>query len=290
MMRRLVLMVCLVIGGGVILPQTAHADTLQVRPLLYKETLSKGEAKRGAIDIANGSQDKEEYALSVRLFRQVGDDGSLEFYDRPDVTDGILLDVTSIELNPKDAARITFTVDGSKLPQGDVFAVILVTTKHTTAPDSIVPAAQVGTLLVLQNGQPGPRTAQIDTLSIPQIQTGDKVTGTVTVKNPASMKQTTGFFPQMKVSIEPWGATTQFEGPLVYAGRARTFDFSVPSSQFGVYKMTVSANGSTESRYVFLMTGKWQVIAPLLGVALLGLIIVTVLGVRLYRKKHHGRR
>lgn len=261
------------------------ADTLQIRPLLYQEKLEKGQAKRGAVDIANGSDKEAEYSLSVRLFRQTGNDGSLEFYDNPDVTDGIILDITEIDLKAKEAARITFSVDSSKLPEGDVFAVILATTKHTTSPQSIVPAAQVGTLLILQNGTPGPRDAQIEALDIPQIQTGDRVKGTVTVKNPAAAETSTGFFPHMSVRMEPWGSTTQFNGPLVYASRSRTFDFSVPSNQFGIFKVTVTANNVSESRYVFLVTGIWRTI---LAIGIVGLLVIAV-GIAVWRIRRHRR-
>lgn len=273
-------------------PSASAADMLQVRPLLYKEKLENGQAKHGAIDIANGADTAAEYELTVKLFRQVSDSGALEFYDKPDAIEGIHLDATRIELKPKDAARITFSVDGSKLPAGDIFAVILVKTVHTTTPQAIVPAVQVGTLLILQNGAPGPRAAVISDLTVTQIQTGDAIKGTATIKNPAPADAATGFFPKMQVRLEPWGASTQFDGPLVFAGRSRTFDFSVPSSQFGLYKMTVTANNTSASRYVFLVTGKWRIIAPLLavivvGLVLLGIIITKIIRKRRRAKKHH---
>lgn len=262
------------------------ADSLQVRPLLYQETIEKNQAKRGAIDIANGSEIDAEYSLSVRLFRQASNDGSLEFYDNPDVTDGIQLDITEVALKSKEVARVTFGVDGAKLPEGDIFAVIFVTTKHATTPHAIVPAAQVGTLLILQNGTPGPRQAEIQDLALPQIQTGDKIKGTVTVRNPAAANVSTGFFPQMSVKVEPWGAASQFNGPLVYASKARTFDFSVPSNQFGFFKVTVTANNASQSQYVFLITGVWRTIV---GIVLIALFIVAV-GLTIWRVLRRRKR
>ncbi|RYF28297.1 MAG: hypothetical protein EOO17_05115 [Chloroflexi bacterium] len=216
------------------------ADTLQLRPLMYKESLDVGESKRGVVDIANGSDQTAQVVLSVRFFRQTGDDGTLQFYDRPDETDGIVLDVSDIELSPKDAARIGFTVESSKLPQGDVFAAIFATTKSA-----------------------GP--------------------------NPADANKATGFFPNMKVSMAPWGRSTQFEGPLVYAGRTRAFDFSVPSSQFGIYQVTVGANGADDVRYVFLITGIWRQVVLY---ALLGLALIAMAAVAYYRlnRRHKQRK
>ena len=290
-MKKYVLLALLLLGYCLwFAPSASAADMLQVRPLLYKEKIETGQVKKGAIDLANGSDAAAEYELSVRLFRQVDNEGSLEFYDKPDVTDGIHLDVTSIELKSKDAARVTFSVDSTKLPAGDVFAVIFITTKHTKTPQAIVPAAQVGTLLVLQNGDPGPRTAQIEQLAVTQFQTGDTIKGQVTIKNPAPADAATGFFPHMQVRLEPWGASTQFDGPLVYAGRARTFDFSVPSSQFGLYKMTVTANDASASRYVFLVTGKWKIIAQLLAVVLICLIALAVISSKIIRRKRRMKK
>ncbi len=239
------------------------ADNLQMRPLVYREALEAGQQKRGVVDLANGSTETAEVVLTVRFFRQVGDDGELTFYDNADEAAAITLDVSDVELKAKEAIRIGFTVDGAKLPQGDVFAVVFATTKHPGKPQTIVPAVQVGTLLILENGRPGPRAARIAGLSVAPLQIGDAVQGTVGVANPANVEQASGFFPKMKIEMSPWGRSTQFEGPLVYAGRTRTFDFSVPSSQFGIFKVTVRANGASESRYVFLMTGTWRIIVPL---------------------------
>lgn len=265
------------------------ADTLQLRPLMYKESLDVGESKRGVVDIANGSDQTAQVVLSVRFFRQTGDDGTLQFYDRPDETDGIVLDVSDIELSPKDAARIGFTVESSKLPQGDVFAAIFATTKSAGPADSIVPAVQVGTLLIIENGRPGSREAVIAKLDIPFLQIGDQLKGTVAVANPADANKATGFFPNMKVSMAPWGRSTQFEGPLVYAGRTRAFDFSVPSSQFGIYQVTVGANGADDVRYVFLITGIWRQVVLY---ALLGLALIAMAAVAYYRlnRRHKQRK
>lgn len=259
---------------------------IQVRPLMYRETLRPDQAKRGFVDISNASTDKVSLHVSVRLFRQTGDNGALEFYDKPDATAGIVPEYTDFDLESRDVLRLGFTIDGTKLPQGDVFAALFVTTKPSpTKKQAIVPAVQVGTLLILQNGTLATRHAEISRLDVAQIQMGDSaIHGTVSVTNPANPVTPTGFFPQMKVTVAPWGATTQFEGPLVYAGRTRSFDFSVPSDQFGVYKVTVVANDAKLERYVFVMTGKWRVIVPVV----VGLLIV--IGAGGWWWKHHHRR
>lgn len=275
--RTPIVLVCSIVLSFLVGHHTVSAiDVVQVRPLLYREKLDNGETKRGLIDLSNGSNEASEFDMSVRLFRQVGDDGSLEFYDDPDISRGIQVEVSNVELKAKEAVRIGFSVDGSKLPQGDIFAAILATAEHESAPQAIVSVAQIGTLLILQNGVPGERKASIAALDIDPLQIGDAVRGAVSVTNPANSTRMTGFFPSMQITIQPLGMTTKFEGPLIYAGRTRTFDFSVPSSQFGVYKIIVAANGESASRYVFLMTGVWKIVAPL------GIATLLVLGGALY--------
>lgn len=286
-MKKYLFITMLIIGGMALVHGTSvsAADNLQIRPLQYREVLDIGQQKKGVVDIANGSDEAVNVALKVQFFKQVSDDGTLQFYDNPDEAAAITLDVTDIELKAKESARIGFTADSSKLPQGDVFGVIFATTKHEGAPQTIVPSVQVGTLLLLQNGKPGPRAAAIADLNLDFFQFSSQVKGSVAVKNPARGDQLTGFFPVMKVSVGPWGNETKFEGPLVYAGRTRTFDFSVPSNQFGIFKVTVSANNATQSRYVFLVTGVWRVIVPVAIV----LAILGTLGFFAIRRVHYAR-
>jgi len=287
-MKQYLLLIVVAVIGGVTLgfgSPVGAADNLQIRPLQYRETLDVGQQKKGVVDIANGSDETENVTLKVQFFKQVSDDGTLQFFDDPDQADAITLDVDNVELKAKESARIGFTVDSSKLPQGDIFGVIFATTKHEDVPQTIVPSVQVGTLLLLQNGMAGPRTAAISSLNIGLFQFGSQIKGSVGVKNPANIDQATGFFPSMQVSVEPWGAQTKFEGPLVYAGRTRTFDDNVPSNQFGVYKVTVSANNAVESRYVFLITGIWRVVVS--GVFVF--LVLLAVGSVVVRKVRRGR-
>lgn len=249
---------------------SAHAaDSLQIRPLIYKETLTSGQKKRGVVDVSNASDKTATIHMNVQLFRQIDNDGSLEFYDRPYVASAIIPDIQDFDLGPKEAVRIGFTVDSTKLPTGDIFAAIFATTQHSLMPQAIVPAARVGTLLVLENGTPGPRQATISNITVAPFQIDSKIKGTVSVYNPANPDTSTGFFPLINVQVSPWGESTKFDGPLVYAGRTRTFDFSVPSNQFGIYAVKVQANNATKTVYVFVMTGRWRILVPLITFAII---------------------
>lgn len=283
-MKTIFLSILVAIGVSLTAGTVTHAgDSIQMRPLLYKETLTPGQTKRGAIDIANASTAKVSLHVSVKFFRQIDDNGTLQFYEKPDEAAAIVPEYTDFDLEAKEAMRLIFTVDSAKLPQGDVFAVIMVSTqnKSESGKQAITPNVQLGTLLILQNGAAGPRHAELSQLSLLPVQIGGAaVKGKVDVTNPADPDTSTGFFPQMKARVEPWGASTHFDGPLVYAGRTRTVDFSVPSDQFGIYKVTIGANDTTVSQYVFLMTGKWTWLAPVA----LGALTLCIIGIT-YAKK-----
>lgn len=274
----------MLLWGG---PVVHASDSIQLRPLMYKEVLTPGQTKRGAVDIANASSAKVSLHVGVKFFKQIDDRGTLQFYEKPDQAAAIVPEYTDFDLEPKEALRLIFTIDSAKLPQGDVFAALMVSTQHKPTPDKqeIAPNLQIGTLLILQNGVAGPRRAEVSRLLLTPVQIGgDRLRGAVDVTNPAHPDTATGFFPRMKVRVEPWGAVTQFDGPLVYAGRTRTVDFSAPSDQFGIYKVTVTANTASTSRYVFLMTGKWVWLAPLI----LTVLILCIIG-GIYAKKSRRR-
>lgn len=264
---------------------TARAtDGIQIRPLIYRETLTDGQVKKGVVDIANPTNKKLSLHITIKLFRQITDDGKLEFYDKPDVTAAIIPEYTDFELEAKDALRLNFTVDASKLPEGDVFAALFATTQPAASKgreQMLLPAVQVGTLLVFQNGQVGTRHTEISDLQIPFFQFGTAIQGRVSVTNPANTNTSTGFFPKLKVTTLPMGPSKQFEGPLVYSGRTRSVNFDLPTDQFGFYKIVVTANDVVAERYVFVMTGIYRFILPAIFV---GIVIAGGIGWRWYHR------
>src|SRR5690606_14096564 len=152
---------------------------------------------------------------------QIDDSGNLTFFKSEQLEKGILLDYDSMEMSERQTLRLYFVVDGTKLPTGDVFGVIFAETVplgQTGAQTSV----RVGSLVMLTNQTPGSRTAEITKSRINFLQVGESFGGEVTVKNPASPGETTGFFPEMKVEVTPIGGSSSFEGPLIFAGRSRT--------------------------------------------------------------------
>lgn len=253
----------------VVVPRVG-AESLRVTPLQYTTELKKGEKKKGHVDIANASNETVTVKLYVNGFKQVDNKGNLTFFDDEQLQKGILLDYETAVIGAQQTLRLYFIADGAKLPTGDVFGVIFAETQPVTSRPGTVTTVRVGSLIMLTNGTPGPRSAEITDLSVPFFQVGDTLDGSMTIKNSAPKGSATGFFPQITVEAQPWGGAVRSRGPLIFAGNQRTADFRLSSSQFGFYVVKVKANNAEVSKLVFLMTGWWRVIAPLLAVVLIG--------------------
>ncbi len=253
---------------------------LQIRPLIYRETISPGEVKKGFVDIANPGASALDIEMSVQAFKQNAA-GDLVFYDSPQVQQGIRLESASLRLAPLESWRVFFTIDSRKLPKGDVFAAVFASSRGPAPAASLAPRVRVGTLLVLQNGPPGPRSAAITSAKIPWLQMGDGVSGSLTVKNTGS---TGGFFADGQLSLKPLGKTGSISGPLVMAGIERSFDFNVPTSQLGLYKLEVRVADASYSRWVFMITGFWRWALPA-ALALSGLASAVVWRLLALKKK-----
>lgn len=259
-----------------------EAASLRVNPLMYKESLKPGEVKKGFIEVSNPSGSSVIVQFNVKGFKQVDGEGNLEYFPSESLSKGILLDLKEVELGPREALRLYFLVDGTKLPQGDVFAVIFASSKPDKA-SGISPSAEVGTLLIIENGEGGPREAAVSSFKVPFLNFGSSVNGRVGIRNTTSPTVATGFFPTLKVSLGPIFQQSQsFEGPLVSAGITRTVSFSLPTDRLGFYKIEAEAGGDTRSKWIFIATGYWKWV---LFSVFVSLVILIVLIKRMRRKK-----
>lgn len=261
----------LVVSGG----PSVHAESIRITPLQYQAELKKGERKKGSVDISNPTTETVALKLYVNGFSQVDSKGNLTFFDDEQIKKGLLLDYDSVTLEPRQTLRLFFIADGTKLPPGDVFGVIFAETIPADNPGTST-AVRVGTLVMLTNGTPGPRTAEISDVAIPFFQTGDVFSGEVSVKNPAEKGSATGFFPEMTVEIAPWGGRSEFKGPLIFASHTRTFSFEKSSNQFGIYTVKIRANNAEKTVSVFLMTGWWRILVPVILVCLVSMVVVGI--------------
>jgi len=253
----------------------AQAESIRITPLQYQTDLKKGEKKKGSVDISNPSAERVTLRLYVNGFSQVDDKGNLAFFEDEQIKKGLLLDYDSVTLDPRQTLRLFFVADGTKLPSGDVFGVIFAETTPANNPGTST-SVRVGTLVMLTNGTPGPRVAEISHMDIPFFQFGDMFGGEVTVTNPAKKGSATGFFPDMTVDVAPWGGKSVFKGPLIFASNTRTFSFEKPSNQFGIYTVKITANNAEKTIQVFLVTGWWRVIVLSLLVFAVGLLVLGI--------------
>lgn len=269
-------------SASTLLSQEAQAQSVQIRPLMYEEALGPGETKKGFVDISNPSNRPVALTTEVQGFKQVDAAGNLEFFPVEYLDKAITLDVTKFELGPKEALRLYFSIDSKKMPEGDIFAAIFARTSPSAA-EGITPSAQVGTLLVIENGHGGPRNVELTDLSLPFLLVGESANGTINIKNTANPNESTGFFPQLTTSIGPLlTAEEKLKGPLIFAGITRTVGFDMPTNHFGFYKFTVSSHGTEASKWVFMITGWWRWVVLAIALALLASFITW----RVVRKRH----
>jgi hypothetical protein len=253
--------------------QPAHAMGLMVQPLQYNITLKQGERQKGFVDVTNPSSLVATVVTSVQAFRQIDNKGTLQFFDSTATKEGIIPDLNTFELGPRETVRLYFVVDGTKLPSGDVFAALFVTIQppSTATVSGTRQTVRVGTILSIVNGTPGSRTADVTDLSVGFFQFNTKITGTYTVKNTADPTKTTGFYPEVMIQMTPLQQRQASTSRLVYAGNTRTNPFELTTSRFGFYRISASYQGSQQSRWVFIVSGIWRWVA--LGTLAAGAVI-----------------
>jgi hypothetical protein len=275
-MRRIITILILSVIGVVSFSSTTHAASLQIQPTLYKDiVLKKGEKSKGYVDISNPSATSQEVKLTVQRYKQIDDTGTLTFFDDETISKGIELDLDNFVLNPRDAIRVYFQLDGTILPSGDIFAAIFAKTIPEDA--MVAQVVQVGTLMAITNGTPPSRAAAITALSAPLFQWGNAIDASMVIKNTAREGVATGFFPRLNVNIQPYSSRT-VDGPLIFAGRSRSIDYTQKGNYFGIIRLQVKTEGGQASRWLFAITGFWRWLAPLI-------IFVLVLGVFILRQQ-----
>jgi hypothetical protein len=208
-------------GLVVVFSVPTHAQSLRIQPLEYRSRIATGEPQKGFIDISNPDAVATVVHIDVQAFRQVDDQGTLQFYSNEAVSAGVLPDLTEFELGPKETMRLFFIVNGSKLPSGDVYAVLFATAQVKGDASGVRQTVRAGTLLSIVNGTPGARQASITQLKMPFLQLGEEIDGSYVVKNSADPKKATGFYPEVTISIDPLHAEQKVVSRLVFAGRAR---------------------------------------------------------------------
>lgn len=273
MIRKALFAIAFAAGVAFLYAMPTYAQSVQIQPLLYREAFKPGEVKKGFVDVANPSASTLTLVPEIQAFKQIDNDGNLQFFDSEAIEGAITPDLSEFELKPKEALRMYFVIDSKKLPGGDNFAALFLRSKGDSK-NGIGTSVRVGTLLVLQNGDPGPREAEVVSLSGDLFQWGRGAEATAAVKNTADPTKSTAFFPVVKASLKPFGSNVTVDqppaSPLIFAGITRKVNLELPSNVIGFYRLEVSAGKNTASKWVFLVTGFWR------WVVIVSLIVVPV--------------
>ena len=266
---------------SIFLPTTLSAeDGLKIQPLVYQASLKNNEKKRGVIDISNPSGSNVDVTMDVQAFRQIDNQGTLEFYHSDKLSEGTKLDYSEFKLGPRQALRMVFELDAAKLPSGDVFGAIFVSTKPPEGAAAV--SVRLGTLLIITNGPSASHQAVIKSVDVPFWQWGDTVSGAYTIANTSSGKDT-GFMPQVVIAIDPLHYQSQHDSQLVFAGRERRTGFSVVAPRFGLYKVSVTFDGNRSEQWVFIASTVY-------AASIVGAVVAVVMGTLWYRRRPSQRK
>lgn len=269
-MKRLLLLPLMLLSALYFFDEQSLALSLKVAPLEYKTTLKAGERQKGFVDVSNPTGQTVNVKTSVESFTQIDDKGSLEFSKNDQLSAGVLLDLDEFTLGPREAVRMYFVLDGTKLPTGDLYgAIFFSSTPVGQATVGTGQAVRLGSILSIVNGTPGSRKAEVISLNTPSLVLGSSLSGTYQIKNIGDPNTSTGFYPNVRVSVWPFGETKVKNGPLVFAGRSRENSFDLNTPWLGVYKVSATYGNSSQSN--------WILVAHPLAI-----IAVTILGITLF--------
>ncbi len=251
----------------------AGSTSLQVAPLQYEAKLESGKVSTGFIDVANPTGTTITIQSSVRGFKQTGTDGGLEFFDDPILAAAIKPGLTEFALGPREAVRVVFSVDATKLPQGGVYAAIFFNTappRESASHSYIAEIANIGTLLLLTNGEGSTHQGQVQGLMLKHWQWGSSLEGAFSFTNTDHTAQPVGFKPQLNVRVMPWGHRQDTETGFVLPGTTRQFSFTRPGAYFGLLTVTVADadTGTHTTSWVLACTGWCRWAVPVVIVAL----------------------
>lgn len=273
-----------------IAPISAFADAgLQLNPLKYEDKITTDTVRRGYIDVANPGDSTVKVETSVRGFRQIDLDGNLAFFDDRALTAGIIPDLGTFDLGPRDAIRMYFSVAPKKLPRGAIYGAIFFRTvpEQGQSDNSYLTAsANLGTLVILQNGAADKPTSQIVNVNFPFLQLGSVLSGQASVLN-TSGQSAAPFNAALKAKISPFGQSISVASGLVMPGTTRIFRISRNGSYFGLLPVTLrdTVTGASTTTWIFACTGYFPyLLTVLLVLTILAWILIRIMTRRRLQK------
>jgi hypothetical protein len=273
MKQRLLLGLMPAVAGLLLWAGPVQAEAgLQLNPLKYEDVITGNRVKTGFIDVSNPSDTTVVIITDVQGFRQADLDGNLAFFPDEQLKAGIKPGLDRFELGPRESIRVAFNVDPSKLPRGGVYAAVFFRTEPPTPEANvsyIAEAANVGTLLMLRNGEAGEQIGQVSGLRLPFWQFGRGLRGELEYHNTDRDRGGLAVRPALESRVTPWGRVHKLTGPFIMPQASRRFAFVRPGSYFGLLPVSVAdgATGHAVTRWVFALTGWYQVLVLLLALA-----------------------
>ena len=290
-MKRYIVILGLVLS---LAPTAVLADaSLQLNPLKYEDVLPDATVRQGFVEVSNPSDTGIKVTTSVRGFKQADLDGNLAFFDDPQLSNGIIPDLPAFVLGPREAIRVTFSVDPSKLPRGGVYAVLFFRTQPEATSSNVsylLESANIGTLLLLQNGAAGKANGEISKLSFPLLQLGSGIRGTITYRNTDRNTGGSAVTPRLSAKIQIFGKDHSSDGALVLPQSARKLPLIITGSYFGILPLQVSAAGASHKTvWIIACTGWYSYLLIVIIAALVGYGIWQLLRRRSRVRQPHKR-
>lgn len=241
----------------------ASAAGIQIAPLKYQTNLN-GKTMKGSVDITNQSATTQNITIQVQAFKQVNNKGDLQFYSNPLITSGITPDYNQFTLKPYERIHLYFLLNGRELPKKRIFAALLAQAEPVQSSYNITPILRVGTLLMLKNGNGDqPKQGKISNWHVGLFQFGSGISGSFNFKNTEKGGNSSGYFANFKVTLA--GASDSFSSDLVFPGISRPQSFYLPASRIGLYRLNLTSDtGASSSQWVFVLTGFWRWLLPLI--------------------------
>jgi len=257
------------------IPARAALPELRLSPLKYTEHLQLGHPKIGWIEADNPTGATAHVELEVQAFRQINDRGELEYYNDERLKSAITPALPSFDLGAREAIRVKFTIDPNRLGPGGAYGVIFLrVSSGNPAASQINTTARIGTLLILDVAGGGTKSGYITSLAVAGFVYGSRpvlpvdFSYTNTGKGAAAL----AFAPDLKATLGWFGKAQHFTGPFVFPDRKRSAQIKVAlGDRFGPTRLSIqdtSGRSGPATRWVFLVTGIWTWLSPLLGLVL----------------------
>lgn len=249
-------------------PAQAAVPSLKIAPLKYQEPLELGKPKQGFVDVSNPSDSAVSIRAELQGFRQTGTDGTIEFYDDPNLAKGIIIDAPEFELGAREAARIAFTINPNNLKPGGVYAALFFRTVPqpvSAAGTTISQSARVGTLLILDIGGQGKKEGVVTRVKVPWFSFGREISLSYVYKNTGTSEQAIAFNPAFTAKAGVFTRPKESPTGLVMSGNEREFSHKISGNYVGIIPVTVrdAETGDSKTAYTLGIVGQRAFVSTL---------------------------